>query len=91
MTEEKENGLSKDSTLTEVFDFIDMEEGGVNVIPVTVEQDDHDTRLAIFIRGEHGLASFLMAQLMTEIQNLFDLQQQAEARAMEDGPQIERV
>lgn len=86
--EEQGNGLSKGSTLDEVFNYIDMSAGGVNVRPVSLDNDPKDTRLAIFIRGEHQTASFIMAQLMTEIQNLYDQQAQMEAT---EKPLIERV
>jgi len=81
MSEEKEekfnNGLSPDSTLTEIFDYIKVEEG-VNVMPVTLGQDDKDTRMMILIQGEHETASVIMAQIMTLINDMFDTEKQRE-------------
>jgi len=73
------NQLSEDPTLNQVFEFIDLSGGPVQVMPVTIAQDPDDTRLAVFIRGEHETASIIMAKLMGEIQDLHDMQQQQEA------------
>ena len=87
MSEEKEkfhNGLSPESTLKELFDFIRVEEG-VNVMPVTLDQDPKDTRMMILIQGEHETASVIMAKLMTVVTDLFDTEKQ---REQDDKPRI---
>ena len=77
MTEEKTNGLSEESTLQELFDHIAVSEG-VNVMPVTLKQDENDTRLMIIIQGRHDTASVILAQLMTLVQDMFDTAEQVE-------------
>jgi hypothetical protein len=86
--EEKGNGLSKDSTVNDVFEFLDLTGGGVRVVPLTIDQDEKDTRLLMVIRGEHNTASTIQALLMEKVQELFDLQTQAEAS---EKPRIQRV
>jgi hypothetical protein len=71
--------LPEDPLISQVFEFIDLSAGAVQVMPVTVAQAPDDTRLALFIRGEHDTASIIFAKLMGEIQDLFDMQQQADA------------
>ena len=66
------NGLSPESSVNDVFDFIDAGDG-LRVIPLTVKQQEDDTRLAIFIKGEHGIASMMMAELMLRIEEMHDL------------------
>ena len=68
--------LTPESTISEVFEFFDTGEGAVQVVPVTIKQQDDDTRLAIFIKGEHETASVIMAELMSRVEELFDLSQQ---------------
>lgn len=79
--EEKEevysSGLSRESTLKEVFDHIAVKQG-VNVTAVTLEQSEHDTRMMILIQGEHKTASVIMAQLMAHIGDLSDTAKQKE-------------
>jgi len=79
MSEEKEydSGLSPDSTLKEVFDFIKVPEG-VRVHAVTLEQDPKDTRMMLLIQGEHETASVIMANLMTLVNDLRDTEDQRE-------------
>ncbi len=81
MTEEKtaSNGLSQNSSLREVFEFVDLPEGQMNIMPITVKQDEEDTRLAIFIRGPHDEASMVMAKLIGDVQDLFDKVEQKAA------------
>lgn len=76
----EERPLSTNPTLQELFDFIQVDEG-VRVLPVTVRQTQEDTRLFIAIQGEHEMASFMMAELMAHVNNLYDLSQQAIAGA----------
>ena len=72
--------LSKESSINEIFDaLLDEGQTGVKVIPITISGDAKDTRLAVLIRGEHVMASYIMAELMTVIQNVFDLQEQEAA------------
>lgn len=86
MTEEQEekNGLTPDSTLMEVFDFIKVPEG-VRVHAVTLAQEPKDTRMMILIQGEHETASVIMAQLMTLVNDLRDTEDQ---REQDDKPRI---
>ena len=72
-------GLTPESTINEVFNFLDVDETGAQVVPVTIKQQSDDTRLAIFIKGEHQIASTIMAELMTRVEELFDLAAQAQA------------
>ena len=72
------NGLSPESSVNDVFDFIDAGDG-LRVIPLTVKQQEDDTRLAIFIKGEHGIASMMMAELMLRIEEMHDLAEQGQA------------
>ena len=76
--------ITPTSTITEVFDFLTgaAEPGSaVQVVPITFRETEKDTRLSIFIKGERETASYIMAELVTTIQNLFEQQQQQEARA----------
>ena len=86
--EEVKEPLGEDPTLSELFDQLLLPESGVNVRPLSLQQDEDDTRLLICIRGHHGTASFIMAEVMSKIQELFDLQEQQEAS---DAPRIARV
>jgi len=79
---EKE-GLDPSSTLTEVFNFMDTPEGGAQVVPVTVHEDPKDTRIAIFIRGEHEMAATIYTRIMTVVDDLFDLAEQQAANPPE--------
>ena len=91
MTEEQKeegSGLDEHSTITEVFDFLEVPEGGVQVVPVTISQNQVDTRLAIFIRGDHEIASIIMAKLMVEIDDLCDLAEQRAANPPEKSKLI---
>lgn len=89
MSDEKqpEKQLSEDPTLSELFEFIKTE-GGVRILPITVKQDENDTRLLLAIQGEHRTASIIMAQLMTEVSDLHDLSEQEEAGENEQKPKI---
>lgn len=71
--------MTPENTLNEFFEFFERGDNAVQVVPVTVKQQSDDTRLAIFIHGEHEAASTIMAALMLKIDELFDLQAQAEA------------
>lgn len=74
------NKLTPETTIADAFAFFTAaEESGVQVVPVTIKQQEDDTQLAIFICGEHQMASVIMAELMTKIDELFDYSQQSEA------------
>jgi hypothetical protein len=73
------NGLDKNSTRTDVFEFIDNPDVLLHVLPLTVSQDENDTRLCIFVRGPHEDASMVFAGLMSHVQDLHDQQTQAAA------------
>ena len=70
--------LSPESTIAECFAFLNGGEG-CQVVPVTVKEQSDDTQLAIFIKGNREMASVIMAELMTRIEELFDLSEQAQA------------
>jgi hypothetical protein len=71
--------MTPENTLNDFFEMFDRGDNAVQVVPVTIKQQSDDTQLAIFIHGEHEAASTIMAELMTKINELFDLQQQEEA------------
>lgn len=71
--------MTPENTINEFFEFFDRGENAVQVVPMTIKQQQDDTRLAIFIHGEHEAASVIMAELMTKIDELFDMQAQVEA------------
>jgi len=81
--------LTPESTLADAFDFFTAaDDGGVQVAPVTIKQQSDDTRLAIFIKGEHQMASVIMAELMSKLDELFDYSQQAETPSDKKSPII---
>ena len=80
--------MTPENTLNDFFEFFDRGENAVQVVPMTIKQQDDDTRLAIFINGNHKEASVIMAELMTRIDELFDLQEQAEATVNESDSRI---
>ena len=71
--------LTPENTMNEIFEYLDRGENAVQVVPMTIKQQEDDTRLAIIIHGEHQAASVIMAELMTKIDELFDMQAQMEA------------
>lgn len=74
-----EKTLNADSTLNEVFEFFDMEGGGVRVAPMTVKEDPKDTRLLLMVRGDIETASVIFSEVVDRIAELSDLEKQAEA------------
>lgn len=96
MTDEKT--LTAKSSLEEVFDFIRNPEQDVQVLPVTLNKpSDAEARMMILIQGKPDTANVLMANLMTYIQEMYDLaEQQAAANEivapdgvpLDDEPQI---
>jgi len=79
--------LTPENTINEYFEFFDRGENAVQVVPITFKQQEDDTRLAIFIAGKHEDASIIMSELMLKLQELSDLQAQAEA-TVEPKPRI---
>jgi hypothetical protein len=79
MIEEEKPGLTMESSLNDLFKALMLPEAGANVRPITLQESDDDTRMIIIIRGEHQTASFVMAEVMSHVQDLFDQQEQAEA------------
>ncbi len=74
------NKLTPESSITDLFDYYDASaEGGCQVVPVTIKQQSDDTRMLLLIRGEHQMASAIMAEVMSKVNELFDYSQQAEA------------
>lgn len=82
--------MTPENTLNEFFEYFDRGENAVQVVPMTIKQQEDDTRLAIFIHGKHEDASVIMAELMTKIDELFDLQLQAEASSEPESRIITR-
>lgn len=85
MSEEEKVGLDRNSTIDEVFNHIAVTEGA-NVIPVTVKQKPHDTRIMVLIQGQHDIASVIMAEIMTLLQDMSDTVKQQEQN--DGGPSI---
>lgn len=89
MTKEQ-TPLSEESSINELFEAIQLSEAPTRVVPVSLTQNEKDTRMLIIIRGEHETASAIMAEIMSKVQELFDVQEQVIASASND-PTIERV
>lgn len=69
--------LSAKSTLQEVFDFIRTDDHDVQVLPVTLSKpDDEWARMMIIIQGKPNTANHIMANLMTSVQEMFELAEQ---------------
>ena len=73
---EEEKVLSEDPTLSELFEFIRDPEADVRVLPVTVKQTDNEAQLFIAIQGTPMTANTIMAQLMTLVQDMYDMAEQ---------------
>lgn len=90
--------LSPKSTIEELFDFIRNPEQDVQVLPVTLSKpDDTEARMMIVIQGAPNTSNHIMANLMTAVQEMYDLaEQQAAENAivapdgepLSDEPQI---
>lgn len=80
--------LSADPRLSELFEFMNVDAEQMGVLPVSVQQQKDDTRLLIAIRGEHETASFLMANLMTAINDMHGLAEQERASKDDDESSI---
>lgn len=75
--------MTPENTLNEFFDFFDRGENAVQVIPVTVKEQEDDTRLCIFIHGEHQTSSTLFACLMEKVEELYAIAAQMEEEQSE--------
>lgn len=71
--------MTPENTINEFFEFFERGESAVQVVPMTIKQQQDDTRLAIFIHGTHEGASAIMSELMIRVEELFDMQSQVEA------------
>ena len=72
--------LTKDSTLKELFDFIYNPDEDVQVLPVTLSaKTDPRARLMIVIQGKALTANVIMANLMTSVQEMYELAEQNRA------------
>lgn len=86
--EEESMKLTPENTLTEFFEYFDRGENAVQVVPITIKQQDDDSRMVILVRGKHDMASVIFAELMTRVDELFDMQAQMEAQQRESEPSI---
>lgn len=78
--------LTPDSTLKEVFDFVHDDEHDVRVLPVTLtKKNDKIARMMILITGKTETANHIMANLMTTVQEMYDLAEQHAASKMVDS------
>lgn len=78
--EQEPNGLSPQSTLEEVFKYIETGEGGVQVLPVTVsKQTDARAQLMIIIQGQNAMAHSILANLMMQVANMHEDAERAHA------------
>lgn len=80
--------MTPENTINEFFEFFDRGDNAVQVVPMTIKEQQDDTRLAVFIHGEHEAASVIMAEIMARVAELSDLQAQAEAVASEQESRI---
>ncbi len=72
--------LSKKSTLEEIFAEIEMDEPGVQVLPVTVSKPkDPVAHLMIIIQGQPNMAHSILAQLMAQIAEMHESAEKAHA------------
>lgn len=71
--------LTPENTVNEFFEFFDRGEAAVQVVPITIKQQEDDTRIMLLVKGKHEEASVIFAEIMTTVGELFDLQEQAEA------------
>jgi hypothetical protein len=74
--------------LEEVFDFIYDPEQDVQVQAVTLAKLEGRARLMILIQGKPNTAQHIMANLMTNVQDLHDRAEQREAMPPEDESKI---
>jgi phosphoribosylcarboxyaminoimidazole (NCAIR) mutase len=83
------SNLGPDSSIRELFDIVQVEEG-VNVVPVTISKaDDNIARNMIVICGSREEASLLTANLMAYVDQMYAAVEQAQAdKEAEDEPSI---
>ena len=84
------SNLGADSTVREVFEFIEIDKG-VNLVPVAISKaEDEVARLAIFITGEQEDAQLLFANLMAYVDQLHTAAEQhaANVEAEDESPII---
>lgn len=75
----KKKELSQDSTIREVFDIIEPEDGTI-VVPVRLtELDDERQRIMFMISGKKEESNLLLANLMTYVDHMYAAAQQMEA------------
>jgi hypothetical protein len=84
--------LSKNSTLAELFAFTRNPENDVQVMPVTLsENNDPHAELMIIIQGKSDTAHTIMAGLMQQISDMHDIAEQHEAEKKAKAPDMRVV
>lgn len=84
--------LSKDSTLAELFAFTRNPDNDVQVMPVTLSNNnDPHAELMIIIQGKSDTAHTIMAGLMQQINDMHDISEQAEAAEAAKKPDMRIV
>lgn len=76
---EEEKTLPSDPKLSELFEYYDIEGGFVRVVPLTVQEDERDTRLMLLVRGDVQTASLIFSEVWDRIIELSQIEQQQEA------------
>jgi hypothetical protein len=71
-----------DPKLSELFEYF-MEPGTVRVVPMTVKEDEVDTRLLLLVQGDKQTASFIFSELWERVAELSQLEEQALAQKNE--------
>ena len=71
--------LPSNPTLSELFEYYDIEDGLVRVIPLTIQEDEKDTRLALIVRGDIQTASLIFSEIWDRVVELSQIEQQQEA------------
>lgn len=80
--------LGPDSSIRELFEELEVEEG-VNVVPVTISKAEDDiARNMIVICGSRAEASLILANLMQYVDELYAATEQAKANEAADGGSI---
>lgn len=73
-----EQALSPDSSIKELFDAVQPEEG-MRVLPTQIPAEEGKANLAILITGSAEEANVCMANLMSYVTEMHEITQQAEA------------
>jgi hypothetical protein len=84
----EDDRISKDSTLTEMFDYFDDGEGGMRVVPISIKNDADNARQLVAVMGAPDMVHHVMARFMAEIE---ELSMMVEQKAMNEEPVIESV